>query len=108
MSNQNEQIGGTDPEAETPTTATGTVTRIPRDEISYCMDGAKYLLHYAASDGVGETLRLRPTDDGAERVLDRASGTGDEVTVTGYIRHVECTRLDVFRAQRARQHEPAS
>lgn len=106
MSNPNQQAA-VDPEGEVPITLTGTVTRIPKDEISFCMDGAKYLLHSTGPEGE-ETLRLRPIEDDAERVLDRAAGTDREVSVTGFMRHVECTRMDVLEAQRSREHEPAS
>jgi hypothetical protein len=92
-----------DPDAEVPTTCTGTVTRIPRDQIDICMDGAKFLLATTTADGE-ETVRLKPVDDRAEKVLDRAAGTGNKVTVTGYLRHVECTRLDVFQAEPVREH----
>jgi hypothetical protein len=83
-------------EAEVPTTATGRVEDIS-GQISYCMDGATYELVSQTPEGE-QRLRLKATNHEAERVLKDAAGTRQEVRVTGYLRHVECTRMDVYEA----------
>jgi hypothetical protein len=104
MSNANEQVfTGTsetdsdqEPVLEVPTSRTGRVVDIS-GQVSFCMDGAQYELVERGQ----ERLRLKATNPDAERVLAAAAGTPQEVTVSGYIRFVECERMDVYDAQPA-------
>lgn len=88
--------GGEEPVFEVPTSRTGRVVDIS-EQISICQDGAKYELVSQAADGE-QRLRLNATNPDAERALADAAGTGQEVTVSGYIRRVECERMDVYDA----------
>ncbi|HEX2081195.1 MAG TPA: hypothetical protein VHG08_26060 [Longimicrobium sp.] len=85
-------------EGETLTTLQGTVEEIPEGTLSICQDGAEYELVTQTAEGE-ERLRLRPVSGRAGSVLRRYAGTGEEVSVTGVIRHVECTVMDVTRAR---------
>jgi hypothetical protein len=87
-------------EGETLTTLQGVVEEIPEGTLSICQDGAGYELVTQTAEGE-ERLRLRPVSGRAGSVLRRYAGTGEEVSVTGYIRHVECTRMDVTEARPA-------
>lgn len=78
---------------EVPTSRTGRVVDIS-EQISICQDGAQYELVERGE----QRLRLKATNPDAERVLAAAAGTPQEVTVSGYIRHVECERMDVYDA----------
>ncbi|HYR08063.1 MAG TPA: hypothetical protein VEQ60_09850 [Longimicrobium sp.] len=78
---------------EVPTSRTGRVVDIS-GQISICQDGAQYELVERGE----QRLRLKVTNPDAERVLAAAAGTTQEVTVSGYIRHVECERMDVYDA----------
>ena len=91
---------------EVPTTLEGTVERLA-EEISFCQDGAEYELVTQTAEGE-ERLRLRAITGRAGSVLRRAAGTGEQVSVTGFVRTVECTRLDVFQAQRVPADASAS
>jgi hypothetical protein len=109
MSNANEQaVTGTsnhdsDQEQvfEVPTSRTGRVVDIS-DQISICQDGAQYELVERGA----QRLRLKVTNPDAEGVLAAAAGTTQEVTVSGYIRFVECERMDVYDAQPAGGGQP--
>jgi hypothetical protein len=95
--------GGGEPTFEVPTSRTGLVIDIS-GEPSICMDGAKWALVSQTPDGE-QHLRLATGNPEVERVLNGAAGTKQEVTVSGYIRRVECERMDVYDAQPA--GEPA-
>lgn len=84
---------------EVPTSRTGTVIDIS-DQISICNDGARWELVSQTPDGE-QRLRLATGSPEVERVLNDAAGTRQEVTVSGYIRTVECERMDVYDAQPA-------
>ena len=88
-------------EGETLTTLQGTVEEIPEGTISICQDGAEYELVTQTADGE-ERLRLRAANGRAGSVLKRYAGTGEEVSVTGPVSHVECTVMDVVEAQPVR------
>lgn len=88
--------GGEEPVFEVPTPRTGLVEDIS-GQPSICMDGANYELVTQTPDGE-QRLRLRATNPDAERVLADAAGTRQEITVSGYIRRVECERMDVYDA----------
>jgi hypothetical protein len=77
-------------------TRQGTVEEIPEGTLSFCQDGAEYELVTTTPEGE-ERLRLRARRR-AESVLRRYAGTGEEVSVTGPISHVECTVMDVVEA----------
>jgi hypothetical protein len=94
MSNPDKQVSA---ESET---RQGLVEEIPPGTISICMDGAEYELVSRTVDGESR-LRLKPVNGRAGAVLRRFAGKGVEVSVTGPIVHVECTRMDVERAQEA-------
>jgi hypothetical protein len=80
-------------------TRQGLVEVLP-DGPSICQDGAEYELVSRTVEG--ETrLRLKPLNGRAGSVLRRYAGKGIEVSVTGQIVHVECTRMDVVRAAEA-------
>jgi hypothetical protein len=81
-------------------TRQGLVEEIPAGTISICMDGAEYELVSRTVDGESR-LRLKPANGRAGAVLRRFAGKGVEVSVTGPIVHVECTRMDVERAEEA-------
>jgi hypothetical protein len=83
-------------EGEATTTLQGTVEEIPEGTLSFCQDGAEYELVTTTPEGE-ERLRLRARGR-AESVLRRYAGTGEEVSVTGPISHVECTVMDVVEA----------
>lgn len=86
--------------AEGEETRQGLVEAIPEGTLSFCQDGAEYELVSRTVEG--ETrLRLKPVNGRAGSVLKRFAGTGTEVSVTGPIVTVECTRMDVVRAQEA-------
>jgi hypothetical protein len=85
---------------EVPTTQQG-VVEVLAEEISICQDGAEYEL-VTRTPGGEQRLRLRAANGHAGSVLRRYAGTGDEVSVTGYVRTVECTTMDVFEAQPVR------
>jgi hypothetical protein len=91
--------GGEEPVFEVPTSRTGQVVDI-RDQPSICMDGAEWELVSRTPDGE-QRLRLKTDNPDARRVLDDAMGTPQEITVSGYIRRVECERMDVYDAQPA-------
>lgn len=91
--------GGEEPVFEVPTSRTGQVVDI-RDQPSICMDGAEWELVSRTPDGE-QRLRLKSDNPDARRVLDDAAGTAQEITVSGYIRRVECERMDVYDAQPA-------
>jgi hypothetical protein len=81
-------------------TRQGLVEAIPHGTVSICMDGAEYELVSRTVDG--ETrLRLKAVNGRAGAVLRRFADTGTEVSVTGFLVHVECTRMDVERAEPA-------
>jgi hypothetical protein len=82
-------------------TRQGTVEEIPEGTVSFCQDGAQYELVTQAADGE-QRLRLRAAPGRAGSVLKRYAGTGQEVSVTGPIRHVECTVMDVVEAHPVR------
>lgn len=88
---------GTPADAET---RQGLVEEIPDGTLSICNDGAEFELVSRTVQGE-QRLRLRPVNGRAGAVLKRFAGTGREVSVTGPIIHVECTRMDVERAQEA-------
>lgn len=90
--------GGGGGEFEVPTSRTGTVIDI--EPISICNDGARWALVSQTPEGE-QHLRLATGNPEVERVLNDAAGTKQEVTVSGYIRHVECERMDVYDAQPA-------
>ncbi|HEX6040591.1 hypothetical protein [Longimicrobium sp.] len=98
--------GGEEPGGgfEVPTSRTGLVEDI-RDQVSICQDGAQWELVSQTPDGE-QRLRLATGNPEVERVLDAAAGTRQEVRVSGYIRRVECERMDVYDATPA--GEPAS
>ncbi|WP_420125467.1 hypothetical protein [Longimicrobium sp.] len=87
---------GEEPVFEVPTSRTGVVVDI-REQISICQDGAMYELVSRTDDGE-QRLRLNATNPDTERVLADAAGTDQEITVSGYIRRVECERMDVYDA----------
>jgi hypothetical protein len=87
---------GEEPTFEVPTSRTGTVVDI-RDQVSICMDGAEYELVTQTEEGE-QRLRLKATNPEADRYLASVAGTRQEVTVSGYIRRVECERMDVYDA----------
>ena len=91
--------GGGEP-GEVPTTRQGTV-EVLAEEISFCQDGAEYELVTQTADGE-ERLRLRAAPGRAASVLRRFAGTGEEVSVTGFIRTGECTVMDVEQAEPVR------
>jgi hypothetical protein len=93
--------GGEEPGFEVPTSRTGTVVDIS-EQISICQDGARWELVTQTPDGE-QRLRLATGSNDVERVLNDAAGTRQEVTVSGYIRTVECERMDVYDAQPANQ-----
>jgi len=105
MSQSNEQVltgattSGDEPVFEVPTSRTGLVVDIS-EQISICQDGAKYELVSHAPGGE-QRLRLNATNPEAEAVLAGAAGSRQEVTVSGYIRSVECERMDVYHAETA-------
>jgi hypothetical protein len=78
--------------AEVPSFRSGLVRRLHGPD--FCMDGAKYLL----SSVHQEDLRLRPTNEEADAILDRLAGSRQDVTVAGYFRFVECLVMDVYAA----------
>lgn len=77
-------------------TRQGFVEMLP-EGISICQDGAQYELVWRTVDGE-QRLRLRPANGRAGSVLKRFANKGVEVSVTGPIVHVECTRMDVEQA----------
>ena len=79
-------------------TRQGTVEEIPEGTVSICQDGAQYELVTQTADGE-QRLRLRAANGRAGSVLRRYAGTGQEVSVTGPVSHVECTVMDVVQAQ---------
>jgi hypothetical protein len=81
-------------------TRQGTVEAIPEGTLSFCQDGAEYELVTITPEGE-ERLRLRAKGR-AESVLRRYAGTGEEVSVTGPVSHVECTVMDVVEAHPVR------
>ena len=97
---------GDEPVYEVPTSRTGLVEDIS-GQISICQDGAQYELVSQTPDGE-ERLRLRVTNPDAERVLADAAGTRQAVTVSGYLRRVECERMDVYDAAPAAGAEPGT
>lgn len=96
--------GGEEPAFEVPTSRTGTVVDI-RGQAGICMDGAQFELVSQTPEGE-QRLRLKATNPDAERYLDRVAGTPQEVTVSGYIRRVECERMDVYDAAPAAAPAP--
>lgn len=96
MSNPDKQDGI---EAAAGETRQGLVEVLP-DGPSICMDGAEYELLTRTVDGE-QRLRLKPLNGRAGAVLKRFAGKGVEVSVTGTIVHIECTRMDVVRAEEA-------
>jgi hypothetical protein len=88
-------------EGEIQETRQGTVEEIPEGTLSFCQDGAEYELVTQTADGE-ERLRLRAAPGRAGSVLRRFAGTGQEVSVTGSVSHVECTVMDVVEAQPVR------
>jgi hypothetical protein len=88
-------------EGEPQETRQGTVEEIPEGTLSICQDGAEYELVTQTADGE-QRLRLRAANGRAGSVLKRHAGTGQEVSVTGPVRHVECTVMDVVQAQPVR------
>lgn len=86
---------------EVPTSRTGRVVDI-RDQPSFCQDGAQWELVSQSSDGE-QRLRLATGNPEVERVLNGAAGTDQEVRVSGYIRRVECERMDVYDATPANE-----
>ncbi|HYH82314.1 MAG TPA: hypothetical protein VEX86_21160 [Longimicrobium sp.] len=101
MSNTNEQVLAAPGGGETAAgeTRQGLVEALPSGA-SICNDGAEYELLSRTVDGE-QRLRLRPLNGRAGSVLKRFAGKGREVTVTGAIIHVTCTRMDVEQAQEA-------
>ena len=109
MSKPNEQVftgtstnvdsSGDEPVFEVPTSRTGLVVDIS-EQISICQDGARYELVSHAPGGE-QRLRLNATNPEAEAVLAGTAGSRQEVTVSGYIRSVECERMDVYHAEAA-------
>jgi hypothetical protein len=95
---------GDEPVYEVPTSRTGLVEDI-RDQVSICQDGAQFEL-VTQTRGGEERLRLKATNPDAERVLADAAGTRQAVTVSGYIRTVECERMDVYDAAPATSGQP--
>jgi uncharacterized membrane protein len=87
---------GDEPVYEVPTSRTGLVEDI-REQVGICQDGAQFEL-VTQTRGGEERLRLKATNPDAERVLTEAAGTRQAVTVSGYIRTVECERMDVYDA----------
>jgi hypothetical protein len=81
-------------------TRQGLVEQIPAGTISICMDGAEYELVSRTVDGESR-LRLKAVNGRAGAALRRFADKGVEVSVTGPIVHVECTRMDVEHAQEA-------
>jgi len=81
---------------EAPTTQQG-VVEVIANPISFCQDGAEYELVYTTPEGE-QRLRLRAASGRAGSVLKRYAGTGQEVSVTGPVSHVECTVMDVEEA----------
>jgi hypothetical protein len=98
--------GGEEPTFQVPTSRTGRVVDIS-GEPSICMDGARWELVSRTPDGE-QRLRLATDNREAERVLNDAMGTQQEITVSGYIRRVECERMDVYDAQPAAAPAPLS
>ncbi|HST60823.1 MAG TPA: hypothetical protein VLK84_19130 [Longimicrobium sp.] len=88
--------GEEEPTFEVPTSRTGLVVDIS-GEVSICMDGAQFELVTQTDDGEAR-LRLKATNPEAERYLRDVAGSRQEVTVSGYIRRVECERMDVYDA----------
>ena len=82
-------------------TRQGTVEKIPAGTLSFCQDGAEYELVYTTPEGK-ERLRLRAANGRAGSVLKRFADTGEEVSVTGPVSHVECTVMDVVEARPVR------
>ncbi|HET7230987.1 MAG TPA: hypothetical protein VFJ16_13335 [Longimicrobium sp.] len=70
------------------------------NSLSICNDGAQYELVTRTVDGESR-LRLRAANGRAGAVLKRFADTGKEVSVTGPIITVECTRMDVEHAEPA-------
>jgi hypothetical protein len=87
-------------EGEASTTLEGTVEEIPEATLSFCQDGAEYELVTTTAEGE-QRLRLRARGR-AESVLKRYAGTGEVVSVTGPVSHVECTVMDVEEAHPVR------
>ncbi len=82
-------------------TRQGTVEEIPEGTLSFCQDGAEYELVTTTPEGE-QRLRLRAANGRAGSVLKRFAGTGEEVSVTGPVSHVECTVMDVVEAHPVR------
>ncbi len=91
--------GEEEPTFQVPTSRTGLVVDIS-GEPSICMDGAQFELVTQTDDGEAR-LRLKATNPEAERYLRSVAGSRQAVTVSGYIRRVECERMDVYDAQPA-------
>ena len=102
MSESSEQVISRSPNGGTAAgeTRQGLVEVLPEGP-SICMDGAEYELVSRTVDGP-QRLRLRPLNGRAGSVLKRFAGKGTEVSVTGEIITVECTRMDVEHAVEAR------
>jgi hypothetical protein len=88
--------GEEEPTFEVPTSRTGLVVDIS-GEPSICMDGAQFELVTQTPEGE-QRLRLRAVNTEAERYLRSVAGSRQAVTVSGYIRRVECERMDVYDA----------
>ncbi len=99
MSDTNEQTASKGTGTATGETRQGLVEPLA-EGISFCMDGAEYELVSRTVDGE-QRLRLRATSGHTRSVLRRYAGTGTEVSVTGEIITVECTRMDVQHAEPA-------
>ncbi|HEU4886145.1 MAG TPA: hypothetical protein VFT45_28155 [Longimicrobium sp.] len=80
-----------------PATTQQGVVEVIANPISYCQDGAEYELVHTTPEGE-QRLRLRAANGRAGSVLKRYAGTGEEVSVTGPVSHVECTVMDVVEA----------
>lgn len=102
MSNHDEQdiAGGAAAISPGAETRQGIVEAIPEGTLSFCNDGAEFELVTRTVEGE-ERLRLRPVNGRARAVLKRFAGSNTEISVTGPIVTVECTRMDVERAEEA-------
>ncbi|HYW10307.1 MAG TPA: hypothetical protein VE871_00055 [Longimicrobium sp.] len=98
--------GEEEPTFEVPSFRTGRVVDIS-GEPGICMDGAEFELVIRTDDGEAR-LRLKPTVAEAGRYLRQVAGSAQEVTVSGYIRRVECERMDVYDASPAAVPAPLS
>lgn len=82
---------GTDGPLEVPVFLSGPIFKI---EIDFCQDGAEYLLNTFVRQ-----YRLRPTNDEARNVLEKASINHEAVAIAGYWRSgPECNYIDVYYA----------